>query len=186
MNDFSLSWFLGQVAMNPVLLITILLTLGVIFVNGWTDAPNAIATCVATRAMPPRAAVLMAAFFNLLGTFVLTLVNSTVAMTIKNMMIVIVGGGKVGYYLAKTLAPEKHRLVLLETDAQQCAKIAGELSSLGIELICGDGTEITALQDAGIEHAGPDAYALRPGIYHRTQPDRSRVVAKYAVPLRRI
>ena len=86
MNDFSLSWFLGQVAMNPVLLITILLTLGVIFVNGWTDAPNAIATCVATRAMPPRAAVLMAAFFNLLGTFVLTLVNSTVAMTIKNMV----------------------------------------------------------------------------------------------------
>lgn len=63
-----------------------ILTLGVIFVNGWTDAPNAIATCVATRAMPPRAAVLMAAFFNLLGTFVLTLVNSTVAMTIKNMV----------------------------------------------------------------------------------------------------
>ena len=66
------------------------------------------------------------------------------------MMIVIVGGGKVGYYLAKTLAPEKHRLVLLEADAQQCAKIAGELNKLDIELICGDGTEITALQDAGI------------------------------------
>jgi trk system potassium uptake protein TrkA len=69
------------------------------------------------------------------------------------MMIVIVGGGKVGYYLAKTLAPEKHRLVLLEADAQQCAKIAGELNKLNIELICGDGTEINALQDAGIEHA---------------------------------
>ena len=86
MNDFSLAWFIGQVTTNPVLLITVILTLGVIFVNGWTDAPNAIATCVATRAMPPRAAVLMAAFFNLLGTFVLTLVNSTVAMTIKNMV----------------------------------------------------------------------------------------------------
>ena len=86
MNDFSLAWFLGQVTTNPVLLITVIHTLGVIFVNGWTDAPNAIATCVATRAMPPRAAVLMAAFFNLLGTFVLTLVNSTVAMTIKNMV----------------------------------------------------------------------------------------------------
>jgi PiT family inorganic phosphate transporter len=86
LNDFSLAWFIGQVTTNPVLLITVILTLGVIFVNGWTDAPNAIATCVATRAMPPRAAVLMAAFFNLLGTFVLTLVNSTVAMTIKNMV----------------------------------------------------------------------------------------------------
>lgn len=71
---------------NPILLITVLLTLGVIFVNGWTDAPNAIATCVATRAMPPKAAVLMAAVFNLLGTFAMTLVNATVAMTIKNMV----------------------------------------------------------------------------------------------------
>lgn len=71
---------------NPILLITVLLTLGVIFVNGWTDAPNAIATCVATRAMPPKAAVLMAAGFNFLGTFAMTLVNATVAMTIKNMV----------------------------------------------------------------------------------------------------
>jgi inorganic phosphate transporter, PiT family len=71
---------------NPVLMITVALTLGVIFVNGWTDAPNAIATCVATRAMRPRAAVIMAAFFNFLGTLTLTFVNSTVAMTIKNMV----------------------------------------------------------------------------------------------------
>ena len=49
--------FLSETASNPVLLITVLLTLGVIFVNGWTDAPNAIATCVSTRAMGPRAAI---------------------------------------------------------------------------------------------------------------------------------
>ena len=71
---------------NPILLVTVLLTLGVIFVNGWTDAPNAIATCVATRAMSAKAAVLMAAVFNFLGVFVMTLVNTTVAMTIKNMV----------------------------------------------------------------------------------------------------
>ncbi len=69
------------------------------------------------------------------------------------MTIVIVGGGKVGYYLAKTLAPEKHRLVLLETDQAQCMKIAGELDHLGISLVCGDGTEVQALRDAGIERA---------------------------------
>ena len=39
--NFELSWFLDQVWNSPVLMITVLLTLGVILVNGWTDAPNA-------------------------------------------------------------------------------------------------------------------------------------------------
>ena len=84
--EFEFTWFIEQLLSNPVLCVTTLLTLGVIFVNGWTDAPNAIATCVATRAMPPRAAVLVSAVFNFLGVFVMTLLNSTVAMTIKNMV----------------------------------------------------------------------------------------------------
>ena len=46
---------------NPLLFIAVSLTLGVILVNGWTDTPNAIATCVVTRCMPPKAAILMAA-----------------------------------------------------------------------------------------------------------------------------
>lgn len=81
-----LGWFLNQVVSNPVLMATVLLTLGVIFVNGWTDAPNAIATCVATRAMSPKAAVMMAAVLNFLGVLFMTLINATVAMTIKNMV----------------------------------------------------------------------------------------------------
>ena len=52
----SLSEFLAQLAANPVLAVTVALTLGVVLVNGWTDAPNAIATCVSTRAIEPRAA----------------------------------------------------------------------------------------------------------------------------------
>lgn len=84
--NFEFSWFFGQIIGNPLLLISVLLTLGVIFVNGWTDAPNAIATCVATRAMTPRAAVLMSAVFNFLGVFAMTLVNTSVAMTITNMV----------------------------------------------------------------------------------------------------
>ena len=79
-----LSEFLTQVLQNPALLITSLLTLGVIFVNGWTDAPNAIATCVSTRCMPVRAAVLMAAVFNLLGVLIMTSVSAEVAQTIYN------------------------------------------------------------------------------------------------------
>ena len=71
---------------NPLLFIAVTLTLGVILVNGWTDAPNAIATCVATRCMPPRAAILMAAVLNFLGVFVMTLLNATVAETITKMV----------------------------------------------------------------------------------------------------
>ena len=62
------------------------LTLGVIFVNGWTDAPNAIATCVTTRCMNVRAAIIMSAVFNFLGVFVMTKINSSVASTISNMV----------------------------------------------------------------------------------------------------
>ncbi len=45
----TLSEFIHQLSGSPVLWVTVLLTLGVILVNGWTDAPNAIATCVTTR-----------------------------------------------------------------------------------------------------------------------------------------
>lgn len=82
----SFSEFLGLLSNNFPLLITVILTLGVILVNGWTDAPNAIATCVSTRSMKPKPAILMAAGFNFLGTFVMTTINATVAMTIYNMV----------------------------------------------------------------------------------------------------
>lgn len=71
---------------NPLLFMAVALTLGVILVNGWTDAPNAIATCVVTRCMSARAAILMAAVFNFLGVFVMTMINSTVTATITNMV----------------------------------------------------------------------------------------------------
>lgn len=78
--------FVNQLIANPMLLVSVLLTLGVIFVNGWTDAPNAIATCVATRAMSPRSAVLMSAVFNFIGVFFMTLISSQVVTTISNMV----------------------------------------------------------------------------------------------------
>ena len=78
--------FLADLVRNPALLITVVLTLAVILVNGWTDAPNAIATCVSTRSMSPRAAILMAAVFNFLGVLMMTLLVPTVTMTIYNMV----------------------------------------------------------------------------------------------------
>ena len=84
--DLSLSYFLQEMTGSPILMITMLLTLGVIFVNGWTDAPNAIATCVTTRCMNVRSAIWMSAAFNFLGVFVMTQINSAVASTISNMV----------------------------------------------------------------------------------------------------
>ena len=71
---------------DPLLMVAVILTLGVILVNGWTDAPNAIATCVVTRCMSVRAAILMAAVFNFLGVFLMTMFNATVAQTITKMV----------------------------------------------------------------------------------------------------
>jgi PiT family inorganic phosphate transporter len=48
------------------------------FVNGWTDAPNVIATVVATGVMSPKAAILMAVIMNTLGAMSGTAVASTV------------------------------------------------------------------------------------------------------------
>ena len=78
--------FISQTVSNPILAITVLLTLGVVLVNGWTDAPNAIATCVSTKSMSPKAAILMAAVFNFLGVFVMTMINKSVAATIYKMV----------------------------------------------------------------------------------------------------
>lgn len=78
--------FLNEIIINPKLLIITSLILGVILVNGWTDAPNAIATCVATRALSPKKSILMAAIFNFLGVLFMTLLNSTVVQTIYNMV----------------------------------------------------------------------------------------------------
>jgi PiT family inorganic phosphate transporter len=81
-----LGQFIAMLSKNPLLPITALLTLGVILVNGWTDAPNAIATCISTRAIKPKPAIIMAAVMNFFGVLVMTMLNSKIAMTIYNMV----------------------------------------------------------------------------------------------------
>ena len=49
------------------------------FANGWTDAPNSIATAVSTRVLRPHHAVIMAGFLNLVGAFAGTAVAKTIA-----------------------------------------------------------------------------------------------------------
>ena len=52
------------------LAVVLLLVLAAEFVNGWTDAPNAIATVVSTRVLSPTQAVIMAAVLNIVGALV--------------------------------------------------------------------------------------------------------------------
>lgn len=94
MPNFELEVFIPQLLQNPVLLVSVLLTLGVIFVNGWTDAPNAIATCVATRAMSPKAAVLMSAIFNFFGVLTMAAISPAVADTVSKMARFDAAGGE--------------------------------------------------------------------------------------------
>lgn len=84
--DLTFQYFWQALTANPLLALAVLLTLGVILVNGWTDAPNAIATCVVTRCMSARGAILMAAVFNFLGVYLMSMFNATVAETITKMV----------------------------------------------------------------------------------------------------
>ncbi len=68
MGDYSLA-----------LLLVLAMVLAAEFVNGWTDAPNAIATVVSTRVMAPSVAVVMAATLNIVGALV---TGTAVAATI--------------------------------------------------------------------------------------------------------
>lgn len=61
------------------------LTTAAVFVNGWTDAPNAITGAVASGAMRYRPAVALAAACNLVGILVFGFLNSSVAETVTGL-----------------------------------------------------------------------------------------------------
>jgi trk system potassium uptake protein len=66
------------------------------------------------------------------------------------MYIIIVGGGNVGYYLAKTLVAAKHEVLLMERDRARCRTIAEELGEVVMQ---GDGCEVALQTEAGFGRA---------------------------------
>ncbi|MEA4883959.1 MAG: TrkA family potassium uptake protein [Clostridia bacterium] len=66
------------------------------------------------------------------------------------MRIVVVGAGKVGYYLVKTLIDRGHHVSLVDRDPARCQRTAEQT---GILTVCGDGTDPGALGDAGADAA---------------------------------
>ena len=73
--------------MNVTTFLIRLLVLAVIFVNGWTDAPNAIATAVGSGALPFRRAVGLAALCNFLGAAAACLLFPAVAATMEDLIL---------------------------------------------------------------------------------------------------
>ncbi|MBI2090386.1 MAG: inorganic phosphate transporter [Deltaproteobacteria bacterium] len=99
----------------------LLLILAAEFVNGWTDAPNAIATVVSTRVLSPYQALLMATVLNILGAMSGTAVAATIGKGIVDSSIinpVTIGAAMVGIIFWSTVAwyyglptSESHALV---------------------------------------------------------------------------
>lgn len=79
-----LSEIITSISNNNILLLSYILISAVIIVNGWTDAPTAIATCIAARTITPKRAIILAAFMNFLGVFVMSRFSGKVATSIAN------------------------------------------------------------------------------------------------------
>lgn len=85
-SSISLGNFFYLLGQSPLIVITVLLALGVVFINGWTDAPNAVATCISTKAISPKRAIIMSAVFNFIGVMIFSLFAAGVADTIAGIV----------------------------------------------------------------------------------------------------
>ncbi|MBI4267221.1 MAG: inorganic phosphate transporter, partial [Chloroflexi bacterium] len=105
------------------------------FVNGWNDAPNAIATVISTRVLSPMKALIMASFLNVLGA---ALTGTSVAATI--------GKGIV--------QPEAIGLPVVAAAVLSVAVWGGAATLLGLPISISHGL-IAGLAGAGIGGVGP-------------------------------
>ena len=107
--------------MEATLLLILGLVLAAEFVNGWTDAPNSIATVVSTRVLSPGQALAMASVLNVVGAMSGTAVAATIGKGIidaNSVNITTVGAAMVAIVVWSTLAwlwglptSESHALV---------------------------------------------------------------------------
>jgi PiT family inorganic phosphate transporter len=66
---------------------TFIIIVVLIFINGFTDAPNAITTVVSTKVLNFRKAAFLSAVFNVVGIIVMSLINFSVADCISSIVI---------------------------------------------------------------------------------------------------
>ncbi|HEY3284505.1 MAG TPA: TrkA family potassium uptake protein [Armatimonadota bacterium] len=66
------------------------------------------------------------------------------------MYVIVVGGGKVGFYLTRTLIAENHEVLLVESDAKRARAVREDLGDV---VVHGDGCEIRTMEEAGANRA---------------------------------
>lgn len=66
------------------------------------------------------------------------------------MYVIVVGGGKIGYYLTKQLLTEGHEVLLLEKDRRRQSAMAEQLGEVVMQ---GDGCEVRIMSEAGFGRA---------------------------------
>lgn len=66
------------------------------------------------------------------------------------MYVIIVGAGKLGYYLSKSLLAESHEILLVEKDKARFQELTGEF---GESIVWGDGAEARTLKEIGANRA---------------------------------
>lgn len=124
-----------------MLIFVIILILWAEFVNGATDAPNAIATIVSTRVLSPKKAVILATSLNILGAFSGTAVATTIGREIVRPEIInlyTVASAMIGIILWSTLA-WKYGLPTSESHALVAGLAGAGLAVGGPEVLLWEG-----------------------------------------------
>ncbi len=67
------------------------------------------------------------------------------------MYVIVIGGGKVGYYLAKSLIDNRHEVLIVEKDIARAQRVADELGADGV--FRGDGSEARVMEQFGMSRA---------------------------------
>jgi trk system potassium uptake protein len=74
------------------------------------------------------------------------------------MRVLIVGGGRTVYFLARSFLAKGHAVTVINRDPEECARLAGRLN---ITVVQGDGSDPTILEEAGA-HGADAALAATP------------------------
>lgn len=107
---------------HPWAYIALLVNFGVVFVNGWTDGPNSIATAVTTRAITPKKAVAMCAILNAAGVVVIGAFSQYISKLV---------GGDVSQTIASLV-----NWGSASVDQVLCAIACGLLAIVVVSLLC--------------------------------------------------